>query len=86
MDHKWQVFINFISIIHKNLHMKITNKFLQILGGFCFLAGAVIGLIIRQYNVNHPEEPNSYGKWIGIAVMIIGLILLMPWVKDKEQK
>ena len=75
-------FINFISIFLKNLLMKITNKFLQILGGFCFLAGAVI----KNYNVNHPEEHNSYGKWISIAVMIIGLILLMPWVKDKEQK
>jgi hypothetical protein len=66
--------------------MKITNKFLQILGGFCFLAGAIIGIIFRNYNGNHPEEPVSYGKWISIAIMFIGIILLMPWVKNKEQK
>jgi hypothetical protein len=66
--------------------MKITNKTLQFLGGFCFLAGAIVGLIVRKYNANHVEDPNTYGKWIGIAIMIIGLILLMPWIKNKEQK
>ena len=71
-------FINFISIILKNLLVKVTGKFLQILGGFCFLDGAVIGLLMRRYNINYPEDPNSSGKWISIAVMIIGLILLMP--------
>jgi len=63
--------------------MKITNKTLQILSGFCILVGVIIGLVTRKYNANHPEDPNIYGKWIGIAIMIIGLILLMPWVKDK---
>jgi ACR3 family arsenite efflux pump ArsB len=66
--------------------MKITNKFLQILGAFCFLAGVIIGIILRKYNASHPETPISYGSWISIAVMIIGLILLMPWVKNKDQK
>jgi len=66
--------------------MKITNKTLQILGGVCILAGTIVGLIFRKYNVNHPEDPISYGKWMSIAIMIIGLILLMPWVKEKEQK
>ena len=65
--------------------MKIANKSLQILAGVCFLLGVIIELIARKYNSNHPDDPNVYGKWIGIAIMIIGLILLMPWIKDKGQ-
>jgi hypothetical protein len=44
--------------------MKITNKTLQILSGFCFLAGVIIELVTRKYNANHPDEPNAYGKLI----------------------
>jgi hypothetical protein len=66
--------------------MKVTNKFLQILSGLCLLAGVIIWFITRRYNLNHPDDPIVYGKWISVGIMIIGLILLMPWVKDKEQK
>lgn len=37
--------------------MKITNKFLQILSGFCILAGVIIELLTRKYNANHPDDP-----------------------------
>lgn len=64
--------------------MKITNKTLQILSGFCFLLGVIIGLVGRRYNINHPDDPNTYWKWISIGIMIIGLILLMPWIKKQK--
>ena len=64
--------------------MKITEKQLKILSGLCFLAGAIVLILTKSYNANHIGEPNNYGKWIGIAIMIIGLVLLAPWVKKKE--
>jgi len=66
--------------------MKITEKQLRILSGLCLLAGAIVVILTKSYNANHIDDPNNFGKWTGIAIMIIGLILLAPWVKNKEQK
>jgi hypothetical protein len=66
--------------------MKITTKFLQILSGICILAGIIITLLARKYNTSHPDNPHKWMEWISYGIMIIGLILLMPWVKDKEKK
>lgn len=66
--------------------MKITTKFLQILSGICILVGVIITLLARKYNANHPDDPLKWLEWISYGIMIIGLILLMPWIKDKEKK
>lgn len=66
--------------------MKITNKHLQFLSGFCILTGIIITLLARKYNANHPDNPHKWIEWISYGIMIIGLILLMPWIKDKEKK
>jgi uncharacterized protein YjeT (DUF2065 family) len=66
--------------------MKITSKHLRLISGFLFLSGTIIIAITFSYNSKHPEDPNTYGRWVGIGVMIIGLILLAPWIKDKDNK
>jgi len=65
--------------------MKITTKFLQILSGICILAGIIITLLARRYNANLPDDPRKWLEWGSYGIMIIGLILLMPWIKDKEK-
>jgi hypothetical protein len=65
--------------------MKITNKQLRILSGILLLAGAILGVLTSNFNKSHPHDPNVYGKWISIGIMIIGLVLLAPWVKENEK-
>jgi len=48
------------------------------------LLGAVIVILTRTYNTNNPDNLNNYGKWLGILIMIIGLVLLAPWIKDNN--
>ena len=64
--------------------MKITSKQLRFISGFLFLIGAIIVVLTLNFNSKHPGDPNIYGKWAGIGVMIIGLVLLAPWIKDKD--
>lgn len=63
--------------------MKITQKHLRLLSGFLILLGAVVAVLTRNYNANNPDDPNNYGQWLGMVIMIIGLVLLAPWIKDK---
>jgi hypothetical protein len=65
--------------------MKITQKHLRLLSGFLLLIGAIVGILTGNFNTKHPEDPNVYGKWISIGIMIIGLVLLAPWIKEKEK-
>ena len=64
--------------------MKLTQKHLRLISGILILLGAVIAVLTKTYNSNNPENPNNYGSWLGIIVMITGLIFLMPWIKDKK--
>lgn len=64
--------------------MKITEKQLRLLSGLLFLIGAIIVVLTNNFNAKHPDDPILFGKWTGIGVMIIGLVLLAPWVKDKK--
>jgi hypothetical protein len=64
--------------------MKLTQKHLKMLSGLFLLLGAVIVILTKNYNENNPEDLNNYGKWLGIFIMIIGLVFLAPWIKDKN--
>jgi len=66
--------------------MKITQKHLRILAGFCVLLGVVIYLLTKYLAQKNLEEPNSISKWIGIGMMIVGLILNMPWLEKKDKE
>ncbi|MCK4699749.1 MAG: hypothetical protein KAT38_05430 [Bacteroidales bacterium] len=37
----------------------------------CFLTGAIVVILTKSYNANHIDDPNNFGKWTGIAIMII---------------
>jgi hypothetical protein len=63
--------------------MKITEKQLRILSGILFLGSIMIYFLTRKFHAHNPDDPD-YGKLVGVGVAIIGLILLAPWVKDKE--
>lgn len=63
--------------------MKLTQKHLKVLSGVFFLLGVVIIILTKTYNKNNPEDHNNYGKWLGVFIMIIGLVFL-PWIKDKN--
>jgi len=65
--------------------MKITQKHLRRLSGFLILIGVIASILISNFNTKHPEDPNVYGKWISIGIMIIGIVLLAPWIKEKEK-
>lgn len=54
--------------------MKITEKRLRLISGITMLAGAIISIFF-----------NSVGNYIGIAIIILGMILLAPWVKDEKK-
>jgi drug/metabolite transporter (DMT)-like permease len=64
--------------------MKITQKHLRVLSGILILLGAIIAVLTRNYNAGNPDDPNHYGQWLGIGLMIAGLVLLAPWVKDQK--
>jgi len=53
--------------------MKITNKHLRLLGGFLVLVGAVVNVLTEKA-----------GDYIGIGIMVAGIIVMMPWVKEKK--
>ncbi len=64
--------------------MKLTQKHLRLLSGLLILLGIVITVLTRNYNANNPEDLNKYGQWLGIGIIILGIILLAPWIKDKN--
>jgi len=64
--------------------MKLTQKHLRLISGFCILLAAVISILSRNYNNNNPENNNNFWYWLSIAIMFIALILLVPWIKDKK--
>ena len=57
--------------------MKITQKKLRIISGLLILIGAIVYAVTK---------PNPFGKYVALGIMIIGLIFLAPWIKDKEIK
>ncbi len=54
--------------------MKITEKRLRFISGLTLLTGAIVSAL-----------SDSIGEYVGIGIMIVGLILLIPWVKDKKE-
>ena len=54
--------------------MKITEKRLRLVSGIIMLIGVIISIFF-----------DSAGNYIGIALIIIGMILLAPWVKDEKK-
>ena len=54
--------------------MKITNKHLRLLGGLIVLAGAIVNILTEKI-----------GDYIGIGIMVLGIIVMMPWVKEKKE-
>ena len=65
--------------------MKITQKHLRLLSGVLVLLGVVITVLTRDYNANHPDDPNNFGQWLGIGIMIAGMLLLAPWIKNEKE-
>ena len=55
--------------------MKITNKQLRLLGGLIVLAGAIVSVLTE-----------GVGKYIAIGIMILGIIVMMPWVNEKKKE
>ncbi len=66
--------------------MKITQKHLRILSIFFVLLGVVIYILTKYLAQKNLEEPNNIGKWVGIGIMIVGLILNMPWLEKKDKE
>jgi uncharacterized protein YjeT (DUF2065 family) len=54
--------------------MKITDRQLRLISGLTMLTGAIVSIIFK-----------SAGKYIGIGIIIVGMILLAPWVKDEKK-
>jgi uncharacterized protein YjeT (DUF2065 family) len=63
--------------------MKITEKQLRILSIILFLIGTGIVVMTKNYNIKHQDDPDLFGKWFGIFIMIFGLILLVPWIRKR---
>jgi len=57
--------------------MKITQKKLNFISGLLILIGLIVGIITK---------PIIFGKYASIGIIIIGLVLLAPWIKDKDIK
>jgi len=57
--------------------MKITQKKLNLISGLLILIGLIVGIVTK---------PNIFGKYSSIGIIIIGLVLLAPWIKDKDIK
>jgi hypothetical protein len=54
--------------------MKITNKRLRFLGGLVVLAGAIVNVLTE-----------GVGRYIAIGIMVLGIIVMMPWVNEKKE-
>jgi uncharacterized protein YjeT (DUF2065 family) len=54
--------------------MKITQKKLRLISAILMITGVIISLIFE-----------SVGDYIGIGLIIVGIILLAPWVKEEEK-
>ena len=57
---------------------------MKILSGIFSLIGVIVTAYTSHYNKTHENDPNSYGHWVGIFLLFVGLILLMPWKKKKN--
>ena len=55
--------------------MKITNKQLRFLGGFIVLVGAIVNVLTE-----------GIGQYISIGIMVLGIIVMIPWVNEKKEK
>jgi hypothetical protein len=64
--------------------MKFTQKHLNIISGLLMLLGGVVYALTASFNKSHPDDPNHYGKWIAIALIITGMFFLMPWIDKKK--
>jgi len=64
--------------------MKLSNSQMKILSGIFSLIGVIVAAYTSRYNKTHENDPNNYGHWIGIFLLFVGLILLMPWKKEKN--
>ena len=53
--------------------MKITQKQLWLISGITVLIGALISVFFE-----------SAVKYVGIGIIIVGMILLAPWVRDEK--
>lgn len=54
--------------------MKITNKHLRLLGGIIVLIGAVVNVLTHKTM-----------EIVAIGIMILGIIVMMPWVNEKKE-
>jgi hypothetical protein len=54
--------------------MKISNKQLRLLGALIVLAGAIVSAL-----------SDGVGKYIAIGIMVLGIIVMMPWVNEKKE-
>lgn len=54
--------------------MKITNKLLKQLGMLIVLAGVLVTAFTE-----------GKSEYIGIGVIILGMIVMMPWVNEKKE-
>jgi hypothetical protein len=57
--------------------MEITQKKLRIISGLLFIIAGIVFAVTK---------PNPFGKYASIGIMIIGLVCLAPWIKDKGIK
>lgn len=69
-----------------NRRMKIKQKHLRILAGFCVILGVIIYFLAKYLAQKNLEEPNTIWKWVAIGMMILGLILNMPWLEKKDKE
>jgi multidrug transporter EmrE-like cation transporter len=63
--------------------MKFNRKLFQVLSGLCILAGAAVVALTR--NGLTADTAVDYGKWAGIGIMMVGMILLVPWGMSKQK-
>jgi hypothetical protein len=54
--------------------MRMTPKQLRLLSGLLVLAGAIVDVLTE-----------GKGRYVGIGIMVVGIILLMPWIKEKKE-
>jgi hypothetical protein len=64
--------------------MKITKKHLDLLSGFFLIVGALVVVLTNSFDETLKIETSKFWKWIGIGIMIVGLIFKMPWIKDTK--
>ena len=64
--------------------MKITKKHLDLLSGLFLILGALVVVLTNSFDETLKIETSKFWKWIGIGIMIVGLIFKMPWIKDNK--